>query len=188
VIRAWTYTETSRNQVAIKKTRSRDSCRLAFISRVSCEKRKRTSMCYVTNKMSSKTVQHFLGWNQGRIKGFVGPMHFSSEGPFGNWKSIVATTVHSRLPGLMEGDGMHSYLRNTDNPNFIFYTPTAPLATFRLRNMLFSHTSHLTGRPIVEFWFFKTLYFWSLVFCFYQFSNFFHSFTFIFFFLFLRRP
>jgi hypothetical protein len=29
-----------------------------------------------------------------------------------------------------------------DNPNFIFYTPTAPLARHRLRNVLFSHTYH----------------------------------------------
>jgi hypothetical protein len=57
---------------------------------------------------------------QGRIKGFVGHRHFSSEGPFGNWKSIVATTVYSQLSGLMEGQGMHRYLRNVDNPNFIF--------------------------------------------------------------------
>jgi hypothetical protein len=30
---------------------------------------------------------------KGRIKGFVGPRHFSSLGPFGDSKSIVGTTV-----------------------------------------------------------------------------------------------
>jgi hypothetical protein len=34
---------------------------------------------------------------------FVGPRHFSSLGPFGDSKSIVATAVYSRLSGLMEG-------------------------------------------------------------------------------------
>jgi hypothetical protein len=37
-----------------------------------------------------------------------------------------------------------------DNPNFIFCTLTAPLARHRLRNMLLSHTSHFTGRLILE--------------------------------------
>jgi hypothetical protein len=41
---------------------------------------------------------------QGRIKGFVGPRHFSSPGSFGDSKSIVGTTVYCRLSGLMEGD------------------------------------------------------------------------------------
>jgi hypothetical protein len=44
---------------------------------------------------------------QGRIKGFVGTRHFSSLSPFGDSKSIVGTTVYSRLAGLMEGEGMH---------------------------------------------------------------------------------
>jgi hypothetical protein len=56
---------------------------------------------------------------QGRIKGFVGPTHFSSLGPLGESKSIVGTTVYCRLSGLMEGEVMYGYLRNTDNPNFI---------------------------------------------------------------------
>jgi hypothetical protein len=44
--------------------------------------------------------------NQGRIIGFVGPSHFSSLGRFRDSKSIVGTTVHSRLSGLMEkGEG-----------------------------------------------------------------------------------
>jgi hypothetical protein len=43
---------------------------------------------------------------QGRIKGFVGPRHFSSLDPFGDSKSIVLTTAYSRLSGLM-GRGMH---------------------------------------------------------------------------------
>jgi hypothetical protein len=51
-------------------------------------------------------------------------------------------TVYSRLSRLMEGEGMHGWLRNMANPNFIFYTLTAPLARHRLRNLLFSHTSH----------------------------------------------
>jgi hypothetical protein len=42
----------------------------------------------------------------------------------------------------MMGEGMNGYLRNTENPNFIFYTPTAPLTRDRLKNILFSHTSH----------------------------------------------
>jgi hypothetical protein len=41
---------------------------------------------------------------QGQIKGFVGPWHFSSLGPFGDSKSIDGTTVYSRLSGLMEGE------------------------------------------------------------------------------------
>jgi hypothetical protein len=89
--------------------------------------------------------------NQGQIKVFVGPSHFSSLGPFGDSTSIAATTVYSRLFGLMKGEGMHEYIRNTNNPNFIFYTPTVSLATHRLRNVLFSRTSHFTDRPIVEF-------------------------------------
>jgi hypothetical protein len=36
-------------------------------------------------------------------------------------------------------------------------TPTTPLARHKLRNVLFSHTSHFTGRLIVEFWFKKYL-------------------------------
>jgi hypothetical protein len=120
-----------------------------------------------------------MEWNriclrQGPIKGFVGPRLISSEGPFGNWKSIVATTVYSRLSGLMEGEGMNRYLRNTDNRNFIFYTPTGPLARHRLRNELFSHTSHFTGKPIVELWFLKKDCFLEvLYFVLHQFSNFF---------------
>jgi hypothetical protein len=42
---------------------------------------------------------------QGRIKGFVGPRHFSSLSPLGDSKSIVGTTVYCRLSGLMEGGG-----------------------------------------------------------------------------------
>jgi hypothetical protein len=45
--------------------------------------------------------------SQARIKGFVGPWNFSSLGPFGDSRSIVGTTVYSRLSGLMEGEGMH---------------------------------------------------------------------------------
>jgi hypothetical protein len=55
-------------------------------------------------------------------------------------------------------------LINTDNPNFILYTPTAPLASHRLRNVFFSHTSHFTGRLIMELYFFKKYIFLSLVF------------------------
>jgi hypothetical protein len=43
-----------------------------------------------------------------------------------------------------------------DNPNFIFYIPTIPLARHRLRTVLFSHTYHFTGRLIVEFLFLKS--------------------------------
>jgi hypothetical protein len=43
---------------------------------------------------------------QARIKGFVGPRHFSFLGPFGDAKSIIGTTVYSLLSGLMEGEGM----------------------------------------------------------------------------------
>jgi hypothetical protein len=71
---------------------------------------------------------------QGPIKGFVGPRHFSSLGPFGDSKTIVGTTVYSLLSGLMEGEEC------TDNPNFTFYIPTVPLDRHRLRNVLFSHT------------------------------------------------
>jgi hypothetical protein len=39
---------------------------------------------------------------------------------------------------------MHGELRYTDNPNFIFYTPTIPLARHTLRNVLFSHTLAIT--------------------------------------------
>jgi hypothetical protein len=60
--------------------------------------------------------------NQGQIKVFVGPSHFSSLGPFGDLTSIAATTVYTGLFGLMKGEGMHEYLRNTNNPNFIFHT------------------------------------------------------------------
>jgi hypothetical protein len=45
--------------------------------------------------------------DQVRIKAFIGPMHFSSLGPFGDSRSIVGTTVYSRLSGPMEGKGMH---------------------------------------------------------------------------------
>jgi hypothetical protein len=48
-----------------------------------------------------------LHGSQGRIKGFVGHRHFSSLGRFGDSRSIVGTTVYSRLSGLMEGEGMH---------------------------------------------------------------------------------
>jgi hypothetical protein len=51
----------------------------------------------------------------------------------------------------MKGEEMHRYLRNTDNTNFIFNATTVPLARHRLRNMILSHTSQFTGRPIVEF-------------------------------------
>jgi hypothetical protein len=46
-------------------------------------------------------------YRQGRIKGFVGPRHFSSLGPFGDSKTIVGTTLYSRLSGLMKGKRMH---------------------------------------------------------------------------------
>jgi hypothetical protein len=59
---------------------------------------------------------------------------------------------------------MHGYLRNTDNPNFIFYTLTVSLARHRLRNMLLSHTSHFKGGRIVEFWFLKKCIFEALFF------------------------
>jgi hypothetical protein len=44
---------------------------------------------------------------QGQINGFIGPRHFSSLGPFGYLRSIVGTTVYSRLSKLMEAEGMH---------------------------------------------------------------------------------
>jgi hypothetical protein len=44
---------------------------------------------------------------QGRIKGFVGPRHFSSISPFGDSASTVEATVCSRLSGLIEAEGMH---------------------------------------------------------------------------------
>jgi hypothetical protein len=48
-----------------------------------------------------------------------------------------------------------------NNSNFVFYILTAPLARYRLRDVLFSHTSHFTGRLIVEFkkCIFEVLYF-----------------------------
>jgi hypothetical protein len=81
---------------------------------------------------------------QGRIKGFVGPRHFSSLGCFGDSRSIFGTTVYSRLSGLMEGEGC------TDNLNFIFYTPTVPLAGQTEKCALVTHF-HFTGRLGVEF-------------------------------------
>jgi hypothetical protein len=45
--------------------------------------------------------------DQDRIKGFVGPRHFLSLGPFGDSKSIVGAKVYSRLSGLIEGEEMH---------------------------------------------------------------------------------
>jgi hypothetical protein len=107
--------------------------------------------------------------HQGRIKGFVEPRHFSSLRLFGDSKIIVGTAVYSRLPGLTEGEGMHGQLRNTNNPNFVFYTPTAPIARHRLRTVLFSHTSRFTGRLIVEF---TTCIFVVLYFILYYFSYF----------------
>jgi hypothetical protein len=82
---------------------------------------------------------------------------------------------------------MHGLLRNTDNPNFIFYTPTAPLARRRLWNVLFSHTSYFTGRLRVEFWFFKKIV--SINFILYYIFLFF-SFPYLYFssLSFLRRP
>jgi hypothetical protein len=47
-------------------------------------------------------LQHQI---QDRIKGFLGSRHFSSLGPLEDTKSNVGTTVYSRLPGLMEGEG-----------------------------------------------------------------------------------
>jgi hypothetical protein len=85
--------------------------------------------------------------------GFVGPWHLLSLGTFGDSKSIVGSTVYSALSGLIEGRG------RTDNPNFIFYIPTATLARHRLRNVILSHTYHFTARLILEFWFFEVLYF-----------------------------
>jgi hypothetical protein len=49
------------------------------------------------------TSQYVPSYDQGRIKGFVETRHFSSLGPFGDSKSIVLTTVYSRLSELMEG-------------------------------------------------------------------------------------
>jgi hypothetical protein len=89
---------------------------------------------------------NYGNWHlQGRIKGFVGPRHFPLLGSFGDSKSIAGTAVYSRLSGLMEGERMYELLRNTDNPNFIFYTPTAPLARSRLRNVLFSYIHSQVG-------------------------------------------
>jgi hypothetical protein len=48
-----------------------------------------------------------ISTGKGRIKGFVGPRHFSSLRPFGDSKSVVGTTVYSRLSGLIEGERMH---------------------------------------------------------------------------------
>jgi hypothetical protein len=90
---------------------------------------------------------------------FVRVSHVPHAGP-----EIVRTTVYSLLSRLMEAKGMHGWLRKTENPNFIFYTPTAPLARRRLWNALFSHISYFTGRLIVGFCFFKK--FRSLVFYF----------------------
>jgi hypothetical protein len=68
------------------------------------------------------------GLSQGRIKGFVGPKHFSSLDPFGESRSIVGTIVYSRLSWLTEGEGKQRQLRNTNNLNFVFYTLTVNLA------------------------------------------------------------
>jgi hypothetical protein len=73
---------------------------------------------------------------------------------------------------------MHGYLRNTDNPNFIFYTLTSPLARHRMRNALFSHTSHFAGRLIVECSILKKTTF--EVFYFVLYFNMFHFFILIF--------
>jgi hypothetical protein len=66
---------------------------------------KARSFCLLVVTALVAALPDTSGKIQGRIKGFAGPWHFSSEGPFGNWKSIVATTVYSRLSGVME-DGV----------------------------------------------------------------------------------
>jgi hypothetical protein len=51
-----------------------------------------------------------------------------------------AITVYSRLSRLMEGEGVHGWLRNMANPNFIFYTLTASLARHTDWETCSSHT------------------------------------------------
>jgi hypothetical protein len=122
------------------------------------------------------------------IKEFVGPRNFSSLDPFGESRSIVGTTVYSRLSGL-GGGGIHESLRNTDNPNFIFYTPTAPLARHKLRNVLLSRIYHFTGRIIYQVWLLIKLCFWSLIFYFVlNFSIFLLLYVYLLSLSFLRRP
>jgi hypothetical protein len=58
-------------------------------------------------KRLNTTVLEDICSTQGRIKGFVGPRHFSSLGPFGDTRNIFETTVYSLLSGLMEEVGMH---------------------------------------------------------------------------------
>jgi hypothetical protein len=83
---------------------------------------------------------------QGRVKGFVGPRHFSSLGPFGDSRSTVGT-VYPRLSGLMEGNARIIEKHGKSE----LYTPTVPLVRHRLRNVLFSYTSHFTGKLMVDF-------------------------------------
>jgi hypothetical protein len=49
---------------------------------------------------------------------------------------------------------MQGKLKYTNNPNFIFYTPIAPLARHRLRNVFLTHFP-LHTRLTVEFSFLK---------------------------------
>jgi hypothetical protein len=73
------------------------------------------------------------GSGQGQIKVFVGPRHFSSLGPFEDSRSIVGTTVYSRLSGLMEWEGMRILTE------LIFYTPTIPVAGQTEKCALYTH-------------------------------------------------
>jgi hypothetical protein len=91
---------------------------------------------------------------QGRIKGFVCSKHFSSLGSLGESKIIVATNGGRRDARII--------VKHQQSEVYIF-SPTASLARHRLRNVLFSHSSHFTGRITVDLlkknYTFEVLYF-----------------------------
>jgi hypothetical protein len=75
---------------------------------------------------------------------------------------------------------MQGKLKYTNNPNFIFYTPIAPLARHRLINVFFTHFP-LHARLIVEFCFFeknlllKSCILFSITFSYFQFLYYYFS-------------
>jgi hypothetical protein len=98
------------------------------------------------------------GCGQGQIKGFVGPSTFRHFWIFEKycWNYSVLSIIRAN------GRGGVAWIIRT----FFLYL-TVPLAGHRLRNVLFSHTSHFIRRLRVEFWFLKKKYiFLCLVFYF----------------------
>jgi hypothetical protein len=63
----------------------------------------------------------------------------------GGWVGLSVFILRYSVLSIIRDNGREGIaliIEKHDNPNFVFYTPTAPSARHRPKNVLLSHTSH----------------------------------------------